>query len=127
MAGMAPGEAAHHRALAPTVVHGIDGQVTMQAFDPEGEVPYSYDVAGRQDYGAVRVQGGDRDAFYDWLEGSSSVSAQLQQLQIDPSKQQQQLEQPPPRRKHFPYTPDGRLQFRQARAICGITSGQAHT
>ena len=71
VANMPAGEAAHHRALAPAVIEGHDGQVVMQAFDPEGEIPYYYDpAAGRPDYGAVRVSYGDRDAFYSWLEGS---------------------------------------------------------
>ena len=70
IANMPAGEAAHHRALAPALIEGHDGQVVMQAFDPEGEVPYYYDpTGGRPDYGAVRVSNGDRDAFYSWLEG----------------------------------------------------------
>ena len=71
VASMSAGEAAHHDALAPTLISGHDGHAVMQAFDPEGEVPYYYDAAagGRPDYGAVRVGNGDRNAFYSWLEG----------------------------------------------------------
>ena len=69
---MSAGEAAHHSTLAPAPVQGYDGHVVMQAFDPEGEMPYYYDpAAGRPDYGAVRVSHGDREAFYNWLEGGS--------------------------------------------------------
>lgn len=69
---MAPGESAHHRTLAPTSVQGADGSIIMEAFDPEGEMPYYYAVgeAGRPDYGAVRVSHGDRSTFYGWLEGT---------------------------------------------------------
>ena len=67
---MAPGEAAHHRMLAPALIEGHDGRTVMCAFDPEGEMPYYYELGvGRLDYGAVRVSNGDRDAFYSWLEG----------------------------------------------------------
>ena len=69
-ASMSAGEAAHHHMLAPTLIEGYNGHVVMCAFDPEGEMPYYYDATvGRQDYGAVRVSNGDRDAFYSWLEG----------------------------------------------------------
>ena len=68
---MPMGESTHHCVLAPSVVQGADGSVIMEAFDPEGEVPYYYAAAegGRPDYGAVRVSYGDRSAFYGWLEG----------------------------------------------------------
>ena len=70
VAHMSEGEAAHHCSLAPTRIGGYDGQVIMQAFDPEGEFPYYYaNDAGRPDFGAVIVSHGDRNAFYRWLEG----------------------------------------------------------
>ena len=37
---MPSGEAQHHRQLAPKPVRGADGGIIMEAFDPEGEVPY---------------------------------------------------------------------------------------
>ena len=39
-AGMPSGEAQHHGQLAPRLVQGAGGGVIMEAFDPEGEVPY---------------------------------------------------------------------------------------
>ena len=74
-ASMTPGEAAHHRTLAPTAVQGADGSVIMEAFDPEGEMPYYYFAgeAGRPDYGVVRASHGDRsivDASHLWAKPS---------------------------------------------------------
>ena len=66
-ASMPPGEAAHHRALAPAEVRGADGRVVTMAFDPEGEVAYYHEPheAGRPNYAVLGPTGfGDRGTFY---------------------------------------------------------------
>ena len=69
-ASMPPGEAAHHRALAPAEVRGADGRVVTMAFDPEGEVAYYHEPheAGGPNYAVLGPTGfGDRGTFYGWL------------------------------------------------------------
>jgi hypothetical protein len=97
---------------APVMLLGNDGNI-MMGFDPESEVPYFYNGSGRPDYGAVRAQHGDRGTYYNWLEGAAAQFEQLEINGMDDSVPQPQ--QPPPRRKDYAYTPDGRLQFRDAR------------
>ena len=115
-ASMPPGEAQHHRQLAPAPVQGADGSVVMEAFDPEGEVPYYYqpDELGQPNYGVLSSTGyGDRDTFYGWLEDSflrvaSAIGLRSPVPPRPPS--------PPPERWQFT-GPDAAACFRSEQAL----------
>ncbi len=114
-AHMSPGEAAHHRSLAPAPVRGADGSVIMEAFDPEGEIPYYYAVGdpNRPNYGLFSPTGyGDRDTFYGWLEGAIGF---LTSPFRSRRPSQPQPPSPPPLRSQFT-GPDAAQRFREEQA-----------
>ena len=107
---MPSGEAQHHCQLAPKPVRGADGGIIMEAFDPEGEVPYYYtpDEPGQPSYAMFSPTGyGDRDTFYDWLEGSPNAATN--------TLHQPRLPSPPPEESEF-LGPERAERFRQERA-----------
>ena len=87
----------------------------MEAFDPEGEVPYYYqpDELGQPNYGVLSSTGyGDRDTFYSWLEDSflrvaSAIGLRSPAAPRPPS--------PPPERWQFT-GPDAAACFRSEQA-----------
>ena len=93
-AGMSSGEAQHHCQLAPMAVRGADGSVIMEAFDPEGEIPYYYEPgkSSRPNYGILSPTGcGDRDTFYRWLEGTGPLCAPLSSRPLSPPPERSQF------------------------------------
>lgn len=79
-ASMSHGETQHHWQLATRSVQGADGRIVMEAFDPEGEIPYYYEPGdlGRPNWAVLSQSGfGDRSAFYLWLDGIGQLPAPL--------------------------------------------------
>ena len=105
---MSHGETQHHWQLATRSVQGADGRIVMEAFDPEGEIPYYYEPGdlGRPNWAVLSQSGfGDRSAFYLWLDGIGQLPAPLSTRPLSP----------PPERSHFAGA-DGDQRFRQERA-----------
>ena len=88
---MSPGEAAHHRSLAPVQLQDSKGSVMMHTFDPEGEMPYCY--APGDGPNQHMLNGGGRNGFYSWLEGAIKVLASP----FHSVMSEQEVESPPER------------------------------